>query len=274
MIQPIAADLSSQTCLVTGASAGIGLEVARDLASLGAQVILACRDRGRGERACADIVKTLPGAKLALELVDLAEPASIRALASVVLDKHPGLHALVNNAGVWLKARAVNSRGVELTWATNVLGYHLLTELLADRLSATGSARVVNVASGFAYGLDLADLGFERRGWDGSAAYAQSKQADRMLSWAQARRFAGRGITVNAMHPGPVDTALLRQGAPSIRGRTPAQGADTASWLVAERSLAGQTGKFWMDRRERRCEFRSAASEDAVWNRCAEMTVA
>jgi retinol dehydrogenase-12/retinol dehydrogenase-13 len=270
--------------VVTGANAGLGRATALGLARLGARVVLACRDAGRGERARAEIAAESGQAALEVMVVDLARPASIRGFARDLAARHPRLDVLVNNAGVWQSRRTETPEGLETTWATNVLGYFLLTELLKPALQAAGRARVVNVASEFAGGLDLGDVGFERRPFDGRAAYQQSKQADRMLTWAQARRLAGTGVTANAMHPGFVATEIFRKGGGLLgwavsayarwKARPPAQGADTIVWLAASPEVAGRTGGFFVNRRERDCRFRGESGEEALWALCAGQVAA
>ncbi len=275
-------DLAGKTVLVTGATSGIGKEAARGLARLGARLVLPCRDLGRGRAARDEIAAATGNEGIEVAEADLSSQASIRAFAARFLDAHERLHVLVNNAGVWLQERAETADGIERTFATNVLGYHLLTRLLLDRLKASAPARIINVASKLAGDLDLEDLEFERRRFDGVKAYAQSKQANRMLSWALAERLAGSGVTVNAMHPGGVRTSLGRElGGPVgllirafffVLGRSPRKGADTAVWLAASPEVEGVSGKFWQDRRERRCAFRDRAAIEALWGRCEELT--
>jgi NAD(P)-dependent dehydrogenase (short-subunit alcohol dehydrogenase family) len=195
---------------------------------------------------------------------------------------HPQLHILVNNAGIWSPVRRTNADGVELTWATNMLGYFLGTELLLERLRASAPARIVVVASELAYGLDLDDVGFERRRYSGVAAYAQSKQANRMFTWALARRLEGSGVTANAVHPGGVATGIFRKGGgiggrlvdlgSRLFARSPARGADTAIWLASSPEVEGRSGRFFADRRERRCPFHGEAFEEQLWARCAAAT--
>jgi len=275
-------DLAGRVAIVTGASDGIGKEVARGLAARGARVVLACRNAERGETARADIVRTTGNGAVDVRLVDFSVPASIRAFAAAVLQEHPALHILVNNAGVWSPERRLTAEGLELTWATNMLGYFLTTTLLLDRLRASAPARVVVVASELAGDLDLDDLGFTRRPYGGVAAYAQSKQANRMFTWALARRLHGSGVTANALHPGGVATGIFRKGGglggrvvhalTRLFARSPARGADTALWLAASPEVEGRTGLFFVDRRERRCRFRDEAHEERLWARCEVMT--
>ena len=268
----ITGDLSKKTCLVTGASAGIGEEVACQLGQLGAEVILGCRGAERGRAALERLFQRVPGGRFELSLVDLARQASIRSFARSFSQAHPQLHVLVNNAGVWLDKQQRSVDGTELTWATNVLGYHLLTAELLEPLRRAGDARIVNVASTLAYGLDLSDVEFERRRYQGIDAYAQSKQADRMLTWAQARALAGTGITANAAHPGAVDTAMLRHSSPGFRGLPVDVGADTITWLAASQEVEGVTGRFWRDRRSHPCEFANPDQEQALRALCNRMT--
>ncbi|HEX9186197.1 MAG TPA: SDR family NAD(P)-dependent oxidoreductase [Vicinamibacteria bacterium] len=277
----VAADLSGKTCLVTGASAGIGLATARELARLGARVVMAVRDPVKGERARRAVMGET-GRDVELAVVDVASRASVRAFARDLAARHPRLDVLVNNAGIWIERRRLSPDGVELTWATNVLGTFLVTDLLLPLLRAAGRARVVNVASQLAGELDLADVQFERRPWSGRSAYAQSKQADRMLTWALARRLFGTGITANAMHPGFVATEIFGKGGgltslalslyARLRAKRPEEGADTVVWLAASPDVEGRSGLFWIDRQERRCRFRDETAEEALWALCAEMT--
>jgi NAD(P)-dependent dehydrogenase (short-subunit alcohol dehydrogenase family) len=138
----------------------------------------------------------------------------------------------------------------------------------------------VVVASAFAGDLDLDDLQFTRRPYDGLMAYRQSKACDRLWSWALARRLQPRAITVNAMTPGWVpDTELSRNLLPEVRqararpGRTVAQGADTIVWLASDPAVAEVTGRFFADRRELPCEFRNTQDEETLWRICESHTV-
>ena len=287
MIQPIEVNLAGKTAVVTGANTGIGKEIARDLARLNARVILACRSEDRGRAALDEIVADTGNHQTELRLVDVSSRASVLAFTADLRAREPELHVLVNNAGVWLEEERTSVDGIELTWATNVLGPHLMTRELLPLLVKTGrvgaASRVVNVASGLARSLDLSDVQLRRRGYDGMTAYAQSKQADRLLTWALARRLADAGspVTANAMHPGWVATeiasrercvkSVLTCTASRFFARSPAHGADTASWLAASADVEGVTGRFYVDRAERPCCFRDRATEDELVALCDEM---
>ncbi len=281
-MKPIDADLSGRTCVVTGASAGIGRATAHELARLGARVVMAVRNPEKGEKVRRVIAKATGNAEVEIATVDLARGQSIRAFARELAARHPKLDVLVNNAGIWSDRRQIGPDGVELTWATNMLGYSLTTDLLLPPLRAAGGGRVVNVASRYAGGLDLGDVQFERRPWAGKSAYAQSKQANRMWSWALARRLEGTGVTVNALHPGFVSTEIFGKGGgplglvlsliAKLRARRPTEGADTVVWLAASPEVAGRSGLFWVDRHEHPCRFRNEAAEEELWRLCQSMT--
>lgn len=267
---------NTRIAVVTGANSGIGREIARGLAAGGARVVLACRNEKRGQAAAADIGGA--GGSVDLHVVDLSSMASTRAFVERVRARYAKIDVLVNNASIWPEAREVSVEGVERTWATNVLAYFLLMTLLRERLEASGAGRIVNVASDFAGGLDLDDPEFERRPWSGTAAYRQSKQAERMLTWGMAERLEGSRVTVNAYHPGGVDTQLFRYqsgllglamtGWARIRGKTPEQGADTGVWLASSPEMQGLSGRYWYDRTERPCKFRDYESTQRLWTLC------
>ena len=287
MIRPIEVNLAGKTALITGANTGIGKEIARDLARLNARVILACRSEERGAAARDEIARDTGNHATELRVVDISSRASILAFGARIRDEEAELHVLVNNAGVWFEEERASEEGIELTWATNVLGPHLLTRELLPLLAEGGregaASRIVNVASGLARSLDLLDVQMKKRGYDGMTAYAQSKQANRMQTWALARHLAEEGaqVTVNAMHPGWVatDIACRENGVKNLAlctasrffARTPAHGADTASWLAAARQMEGVSGRFFVDRAERACSFRDEAAEDALWTLCDHM---
>ena len=260
--------------LVTGANAGIGFEIARGLANSDDQpnVILGCRDCAKGELARAKIADETKNPNLEVLVVDLASHKSIRKAAEEFSTTHAAIDALINNAGTSSPTRQESVDGIELTFATNVIAYFLLSTLLLDALKRAPAGRLVNVASEMAYGLDLDDVEFKKRTYNPSTAYAQSKQADRMLTWAYARRFEGTSLTANAMSPGAVDTPLLRALAPGMKGRTTEKGAETAVWLAVSPDVARFSNSLWFDKAERACKFHNPEQEEKLWAICEELS--
>ena len=201
------------------------------------------------------------------ELADLSRRAEIEALA----DRWQGpLHLLVNNAAVTPPTRQETPEGIELQWATNVLGYFWMTHYFHPILKAGAPARIVDVASYWAGGLDLSDLEFKRRRYTNGAAYRQSKQANRMLVAAWAPRLAPDGITINACHPGDVNSTLsnnLGFGG----SQTPDQGADTPVWLATGETGGHVSGGYFEHRRAVRCPFsQDQEAVEGLYEACLE----
>jgi NAD(P)-dependent dehydrogenase (short-subunit alcohol dehydrogenase family) len=272
--------MKGRTVIVTGANRGLGLCITRGIARLGARVVMACRSVELGRKARDELSAETGNADLEVMALDLASPGSVSDFASAFTSGHERLDVLVNNAGIQTPRKQLSGDGIELVFATNVLGGHLLTRLLLDILKASRPSRIVNVASTFAGKLDLEDLQFERRPYDHIDAYKQSKQANRMLSWELARRLEGTGVTVNAMAPGLMMTDLYRDSSRPTRllmrflhllfGVSVEQGADTAVWLATSRDPAveGVSGKFFEKRRAIPCEFANDAAQRALRQTC------
>jgi len=200
-----------RVCLITGASAGIGLATAAGLARLGGRVVLVCRDAGRGATAVDRVRRGgAPGANVDLLVADLSSQRSVRRLAGEICDRYPRLDAVIQNAGVVALQRRVTEDGIELQLAVNHLAPFLLTQLLRGPLAASGAGRVVIVASQVErHGtIRFDDLQGERH-YDALEAYSQSKLANVLFTYALAERWAGTGITVNCLHPGIVRSQLL-----------------------------------------------------------------
>lgn len=262
--------MKGKTCLVTGATSGIGKETALGLARKGAAVVLAARDRARGEAARAEIVKRSGNAGVSFLVADFASLAEVRRLAAEVRSTHPALHVLVNNAGVMLRKRSVTRDGFETTFAVNHLAPFLLTNLLLDLLKAGAPARIVNVASeahrSGALGFD--DLQSER-GFDGYRVYGTSKLANVLFTSELARRLDGTGVTVNALHPGVVATGIVRDFPALVRGgwglftMSAGKGARTSLYLATSPEVEGMTGKYFDECAEVR-PSRAACDEAAA----------
>lgn len=248
-------DARGRVALVTGANAGIGFATSRELARRGFEVWLLCRDAGRGEHARTALAASTSPGKVQLALVDLASLSSIRRVVSALPER---IDVLVHNAGLLPHDKTLTADGIEVTFATHVVGPFALTGLLGERLARSDDARVVFVASGglYAQRLDLALPDAEASAFDGVRAYANAKRAQLILAHLLAERCAPRlPITFASMHPGWVDTEALRSSLPGFHGlmrgllRTPEQGADTVVWLAARARPPQRNGAFWFDRR-------------------------
>ena len=207
-------DLSGRVAIVTGASSGIGLETARELARRGARVVLACRSEDRARAALTSIRSEIPEAQAAFLELDLASLHAVRRFAEAFRGTFDRLDLLVSNAGVMLVPRGRTDDGFEMHFGTNHLGHFALTGLLIDRLLASPGSRVVTVTSAaHRFGrLDLEDLMFEeRRGYSRFRAYARSKLANLLFTYELQRRLEGSGTIAVAAHPGGVATDLGRR---------------------------------------------------------------
>ena len=242
----------ARVALVTGATGAIGSAIAAGIAACpGFEVVLACRDARKAARTVERIVTATGNRRVRYEIVDVSRRAAVEALAA----RWRGpLHVLLNNAAVTPTQREETPEGIELQFATNVLGYFWMIQAFAETLKRSAPARVVNVASYWAGDLELTDLECKRRRYDNNTAYRQSKQADRMLTAAFAERLHPLGVTVNACHPGEVPSTLSHNL--GFHGHhTPEEGARTPVWLATE-SIGGKvTGKYFSACREVRCEF-------------------
>jgi retinol dehydrogenase 12 len=265
--------MQGTTCMITGASSGIGRATALALAGMGARMVLICRDRGRGEETMAEIVAKTGNSDVWLLLADLSSQAEVRRVAADFLASDRPLHVLINNAGVVNLQRTVTVDGIESTFAVNHLAYFLLTELLLDRLRRSAPARIVNVASdAHKFGaLDFDDLGNERR-YRAMRVYGQSKLANILFTNELAQRLEGSGVTANSLHPGAVATGLGKNNGAWARAliallrpffRTPDNGAATSVYLASSPEVEGVSGKYFANCRQHR-PSRAAQDPDAA----------
>lgn len=282
---PAMPTLAGRVVMVTGATSGLGLAAAEGFARLGATVWLVVRDEARGQRARALIAERTGNSNLVVALCDLSELQSVRQFAARFSEDSERLDVLVNNAGVLTERRAVSADGIELTFATNVVGPFLLTSQLLPALERSAPARIINVSSGGMYTqrIRVDDLESDHDEFDGPTAYARSKRAQVILTEMWATHLKDRGVTVHAMHPGWADTPGVKSSLPRFYRvtrpllRTPEEGADTIVWLGATEEPSHRTGLFWHDRRPRPTHLLPWTRETEqerrqLWARCVELS--
>lgn len=271
--------------LITGGSDGIGKEAARQLARMGADIVITGRNPQKTELAVEEIRAEARGGSVEYLLADFASQAQVRALAQAYLERYPRLDVLVNNAGTSFLKRQLSEDGIEMTFAVNHLASFLLTRLLLERVKASAPARIINTSSSAHYRdvLDLNDLNMERGYWI-MKAYGQSKLANILFTYELARQLEGTGVTVNALHPGFVNTNvardnngwLLRWLQPLIfRGGIPVEeGAATTVYLASSPEVEGVSGKFYVDCKDTRSSEMSYDLENQrrLWQLSEEMT--
>jgi NAD(P)-dependent dehydrogenase (short-subunit alcohol dehydrogenase family) len=263
--------LDQQVILVTGATDGLGREVATRLAAGGATVLVHGRDDRRGA-ATLDAIRGATGNDRARWYrADLASLAEVRALAERVAADHPRLDVLVNNAGIGFTTPGVTGRevagdGHELRFQVNYLAPYLLTRLLLPTLLASASARVVNVASAGQLALDRGDL-MTTRGYDGATAYRRSKLALVMFTMDLADELAGTGVTATSLHPGTFMPTKMVVEAGATPIDTLESGVEATMALVAGPEADGASGAYVHGRRRARPDPQAADESVRRWLR-------
>lgn len=251
--------IAGKVCLVTGATSGIGKVTATTLAALGAEVIIAGRNQQKTENAVRQIRTETGNESVHYLLANFSDLQQVRALAKSFNEKYSRLEVLVNNAGAFYNNRIETHYDIEMTFLVNHLAPFLLTNLLLETIQGSTPARIVNVSSD-AHKYDMMDfdnLGF-KHGYSGMKAYARSKLANILFTYELARRLAGSGVTVNALHPGHVATDIwstsfsfigpVLKWVMGLFALSPEQGADNTLYLASSPDVEGVTGRYYVKR--------------------------
>lgn len=271
----------SGVAVITGTTHGIGRVASRELARAGRTVVMLCRNVPAAEAVREEIVALVPRANVRVVHCDLASLASVREATAVVRRDHPRIDLLINNAGMVSTRHRMSEDGFELTFATNHLGPFLLTALLRDSLGR--AARIVNVASNahFRGRMDLERVGDARASYDARGAYARSKLANVLFTFALARRLSATDICVNCLHPGVVATNLLPRWLRLIKPLiSPVvfdveRGARTTLFLSLSEEAARVTGRYF-DEHQNPTHAATLADDlelqETLWQRSAQWT--
>ncbi len=246
----------AKNCLITGATSGIGLVTATELARQGAGVVLIGRNPQRCQVAVDDIRRQTGNDQVDYIVADLSSLEQIRRAASEFVARYPRLDVLVNNAGAFFWKRQESVDGIEMTLALNHLSYFLLTNLLLDVIKASAPARIINVSSDAHRGgsINFDDLQSRRR-YAGFRVYAQSKLANVLFTYELARRLKGSDVTCNALHPGFVATNFAKNNGFLFRlfmplaqlgALSPEEGARTSIYLASSPEVEGVSGKYFV----------------------------
>ncbi len=247
--------LQGKTAVITGASSGIGKVTALELARLGAEVIMVCRNKIKGEETRRQIIEKTGNSLLSVVYAELSLMEEVKKAAAEINGKIKKLDILINNAGMLPGKRNVTAEGHEIAWATNYLSAFLLTNLLTDKLLAADAARIINVSS---EAHRLGHLNFQdmhsAKKYSAVTAYADSKLANILFTYELARRLEFTNITANCLHPGVVATNFAQENSQVYKylfmlGRpfmsSPEKGARTTLYLAASPEAANFNGLYF-----------------------------
>ncbi|MFY0682333.1 MAG: SDR family oxidoreductase [Thalassovita sp.] len=276
--------MQGKTCLITGASSGIGEQTAYALADQGADLILVCRNQDKGVRVATQIHLRNRSSRVDVVVGDFSSLEQVRKVADEVLTMERPLHVLLNNAGVFNFRRTLTVDGHEEMFAVNHLAHFLLTNLLLERLKQTAGARVVTVGSGahkLVKAINFEDLSFEHR-FRPLHVYSHSKLANGLFGYTLAQRLQGTGVTSNVVDPGEVSTNLgvqngwfgvLLKRLMSRFLQSPKTGAETSIYACSAPVLQGVSGQYLRNSgvgKARRWAMDDIAG-DALWEKSAAL---
>ncbi|MEJ2614750.1 MAG: SDR family oxidoreductase [Ignavibacteriaceae bacterium] len=260
------------TCLITGANSGIGKAAAKELAKLGAAIILVSRNHTRGERTLAELKAITGSNKFYLYITDLSSQNSILELTEKIKNKFSCLDILINNAGAYFSKRHITVDGIEATFAVNFLSRFLLTNLLLENILRSKQGRIINISGEYHRRgrINFEDIEFSKN-YSAFKAICQARLADILFTYELSRNLKETNITSNCLHPGMVATNLIyndpdssfmkrffyKSISPFLK--SPEEGAETVVYLASSPEVANVSGKYFIDKK---CVKSSAISYD------------
>ncbi len=278
-----AASMEGKTCVITGATSGIGRAAAKALAAMGARIVMIARDRQRGEAMLTKLRDRFPRAGHSIYYADLLRLAEVKRAAADIATAEPRVDVLLNNAGAMFAWRKITPDGFERTFALNHVAPFVLTHALRERLFAAAPARVVNTVGALHHlaSLHLEDLRLEHR-YDAFYAYAHAKLCCVLFTRELARRWAGKQITANCLHPGEVATRFGYRSGGAIPyvfaivhlfGSSPKKGASRIVRLASAHEYAGITGRYFYKEKLTRPNPQAEDNENAerLWRVTARL---
>lgn len=273
-------DLAGKVCIVTGSTSGIGLVTAKELAKMGAIVVLVARDTKRGNNALQQVIESSNNTQCDLLMCDFSSQSSIAKFCEAFKRKYSRLDVLINNAGLMSGKRIEAEPGIELTFAVNHLGYFLTTNLLLNMLLETPSSRIVVVASDLHESgrINFQDL-MHKHYYNGFAAYSDSKLANLLFTYQLNRQLEGTDTIVNALHPGVIKTKIgiddRNSNMTFPMGRiSPEEGAKAQIYLSSSPQVRGVSGKYFNQMRMEKSSPSSYSEElaDKLWQKSLDLT--
>jgi NAD(P)-dependent dehydrogenase (short-subunit alcohol dehydrogenase family) len=268
--------LKGKVVLITGATSGLGIETAKELAKMGTTIVFTTRDDQKGIETKNEIIKYSGNSDVHDIFCDLASLDSIRKCCAEYKAKYHRLDVLINNAAIWDYTRRESKDGIENIFATNLLGPFLMTHLLLDLIKKSSPSRIINLTSGLHSGtINFNDIEFNRK-FSGLKAYRQSKLGVILFTRLLSKRLEGTGVTVNTVHPGMNRTNLGRDAGRIARAifkvisKDPKIGAQTTIYLASSPEVEGVTGEYWYKRHKDRSSDESYDMELAkkLWEVC------
>ncbi|HSW54527.1 MAG TPA: SDR family oxidoreductase [Ignavibacteriaceae bacterium] len=275
--------MKNKTCIVTGSNTGIGKATAAGLASLGAEVIMVCRNKGKGEAARKQIIRQSRNQAVHLFIADLSAMTEVRNLSKEIHSKFNKIDVLINNAGIITIERQSTVDGYEYQFAVNYLSNFLLVHLLLDLFLKDDQSRIINVSSGFhrGAGIKFDDLQSEKE-YNSHKVYGMTKLAQIIFTYKLSKLLDGKNITVNSLHPGVVATHLLSDfnGQQRVLGFlnrfkniSPEKGAGTSIYLASSDEVEKISGKYFVNKKMEESSLASydPKTADRLWDKSLKL---